>query len=589
MEPDPASLPRRREAVRWMGISLAVKIAALVMFARGPVWPVFDEAGYVATGLAARDALEQVIAGSLPSREQVAGFYGEGRRPPLFPALLGLAFWITGDLVGGRMVSVLAAAATTGMVYLWAGRMLGRRVGHLAAAFHLASFELLALSHLFWSECVFLLLIVVAFDRGWVAARGGRRRDAVAAGLALGLAAATRAAALPLLLVGPLLLLRGPRGVSMAAWGGATAALVLAPWCIWLRIEEGRWVPLSTTGGYNLLLGQVPDSRDRDVRRELVAAVRARAEATGESFDSAAAATAYERMSSAPTTSLILAAKRAGRVLAPTGHGVRHVVRVAYPPMPTSLAVILAWWSAAMAITVWLGAFSALVFGRLDRAVRGSFVVLGAALLVPLLPTVASARLGLPIFVLALPVAAAGWLCAGRAARWWLGGAVVVLTVLWSVAPKTDPCSSRYASAARWIGCTASLDRVVVRAAQSCPAPTVEAAAGGRVTATESRPGANGGQQLVVDIASDPPTQAKLRISCQSDPAAEIALIDSSVWREFRHTSIRGVELLWLGGNLSPSPFDRSWPAMPPVSGLPGNSAADARPSRAPRSRGGPG
>lgn len=156
-----------------------------------------------------------------------------GLWPPLYPALVALAGLALPLEVAARAVTGASFVAFAFAFHALADRAVGRALGALATVLAVFAPGVLALGLHAWSEATFLALLA-----GALALLAGRDRTSVTprraalAGLLLGLAALTRHAGLPLVLVAGLaaLLAPGVRPASRAAF----AALALAPPLAWM-------------------------------------------------------------------------------------------------------------------------------------------------------------------------------------------------------------------------------------------------------------------------------------------------------------------------------------------------------------------
>lgn len=179
-------------------------------------------------------------------------------QPPGYPTFLAGCLWIGGgNLTVARILQSLLGVGVVALIYRVGADWLGTRVGLAAAAVAAVYPNLIAFSHLFWSETLFLALLLgaVAFLRPGVGLRGW-----AAAGFLLGLAILTRASLVylaPVLLVGRALVESGARGRALV--GAALAVLVLAstlaPWSVRNTRVHGGFVLVDTNGPYNLWRG----------------------------------------------------------------------------------------------------------------------------------------------------------------------------------------------------------------------------------------------------------------------------------------------------------------------------------------------
>jgi 4-amino-4-deoxy-L-arabinose transferase-like glycosyltransferase len=217
-------------------------LAALLLFAAlalfGHRYHRVEEAGsaerdgYVAQA-------EQLLAGGLPR---------DPYRPLLYPlATAGLATVVGDPFVAARLLSNLAAAALAWLAYAHGRRLAGPAAGGWAMALAAANPNLWILGQHVSTDMPFAALAAAALLAAFSYLEAPRRGAALAAGLALGLAAFTRANAVFLLpaLVAAWWLApgEGQRGRGRRwpdlAWGAAAAALALLPHWLLRRAAFG--------------------------------------------------------------------------------------------------------------------------------------------------------------------------------------------------------------------------------------------------------------------------------------------------------------------------------------------------------------
>lgn len=192
-------------------------------------------------------------------------------RPVAYPAFLGAVFAAVGvSPRAGAVANALLAGATIAVVYLLANRLFASRTPARAAVLLLALYpNHIAYTTLLLSETLFATLSVLGV---WLLVADTRRRialDAVA-GAVLGAACLVRpqAALLPLLTFAWLystrsLPLPAPKRGGLRLWSRVAVAVavmlaVVAPWTVRNWLVFGRFVPISTNLGVNLLVGNNP-------------------------------------------------------------------------------------------------------------------------------------------------------------------------------------------------------------------------------------------------------------------------------------------------------------------------------------------
>lgn len=167
--------------------------------------------------------------------------YAVAYRPPLWPAVLGAGYAISGHRVlFGRIENALLGAFGV-LALVWvAGQLLGPRAAWWAGAIGAVYLPLVLMASVLESETLFVLVTLLAVGfalRGW----------AMAAGVAVGLAALARVDGLVLLAgVLPLIGLRRAPVVLVAC------VLAIAPWTVRNAIQLHAFVPVSTESGATL-------------------------------------------------------------------------------------------------------------------------------------------------------------------------------------------------------------------------------------------------------------------------------------------------------------------------------------------------
>jgi hypothetical protein len=634
-----------RAAAPWFLASLALRLLVALSFAEQPVWPAWDEAGYAARATAMAQLVTAWTRGEPADPQLLADAYGRGAWPPLHPALMGLVLAVWPSWWAARLVPLVASALTTAVVYVLAWRLAagpshgsssgpsavgssppstGPKAGgaaRWAALVHLLHPSFVAFSHLAWSESVYLLALLLVCERLCAAAElGGRSRFLAwcAGGAALGAAGLTRASVLVLWVVVALAFARrmpvGARARA-AATIGVTALVVALPWLVALARQEGRLVPLSTTGGYNLLIGQLPDdaaSSRAEAKRAAAREARRLAADRGWSDDQAARFLALERMREDPLAAAGRAGTRLLNLLAPESHARRHLSGVVYPPLlpgllpPLSLLIVTLSFATWGCVLVGLLAPGAPLAGR-DRRL---LLLLAAAAAAPHLLTVASSRLGLPLLALLLPAAGAG-LAHLLSNRRGVGAScgILVVSALAAAGWPQPPGASAWYREVRPGGRLA--DRMVLLVdPKLCPhllvapgsvgtllaaagttgsgsldadgeAPADGAAAAGSSVAASAAPqepiAATSGY-LALTVETVGPEEPWVALSC-GPATVRYAPIRRERWRRPVPTGLAGVTAVWLGAEgVRPTPCDANWPVRWPLRGLTLDSGSSATP-----------
>lgn len=176
-------------------------------------------------------------------------------RAPGYPFLLCLLMWLHVSIAGFRIVNFLALIGAMGLAYLIL-RQNGSAGAGLLAAGLLAVYPVLfyTAGTLYPQEVgVFLTLLTV-----WLGIREGVAwRNYVLAGLVFGYLMLLIPSMLPMLIIFALMpkLLRRPQPGRLALILVALSLLTVAPWTVRNYAVFHRFIPISTNGGLNLLLG----------------------------------------------------------------------------------------------------------------------------------------------------------------------------------------------------------------------------------------------------------------------------------------------------------------------------------------------
>ncbi|MDE0879101.1 MAG: glycosyltransferase family 39 protein [Sphingomonas bacterium] len=186
--------------------------------------------------------------------------------PPFYPMLLALwqmAFGLSTAAI--TMLNAVIDALTAGLIVMLA-RTLGHvRAGRGAAWLYLAWPSVLLSAPLAQKEglCALLVLLLASLWVRFVRAGTPRARDAAAIGVTAGLLALTQPGAAPLAIVFALVAIgTGYRRLFTLALAALPAAVIatMLPWWIRNAVVFGRFVPLTSAGGYGLWIGNNPDA-----------------------------------------------------------------------------------------------------------------------------------------------------------------------------------------------------------------------------------------------------------------------------------------------------------------------------------------
>ncbi len=560
--------------------SLALRFLFWFVVVRSGTSTLHDEGNYFVRAAAFAQIFSGLLRFELPAGELWSGAYGEGRWPPLHPMVLGSGLVLGGSKVAvARLVMVLVSALTTPLVYRLTLELASPRAAAAAASLHLAYPTFIAYSHYLWSETTAIFLLLAAVLATVKAADSPRTLTlAAGAGVLYGLGTLTRAAALPFVLVVPLWLAYVRRERRLAGYALAAALAVLLPWQTVLLSREGRFVPISTMGGYNLALGNhagVPlgygSSWGHDTsKKQLHRALNEVGERESVGWGAAGYTVALEELRRRPGTSLLRGLARLRMLWAPDHFPLRHLFNAVYPPVSALgaqgfLAIVVAGYLILVVLSV-LGLAS-----RRGLSHRGLLSLLLAAGMLPAAVTLANSRLHLPLLALLLPAAGHGLSLLLPGAPYRPRPGVVAVALLVALAAGTSlprvvglylVPSSHHAAAVhrldRLLGSeTAFSDRIVLRRTE---------AVRGELTVRVLSPGFRfpGGirerlwpaaePRLVLDVFSDEAGEPlEIEIASPSSGAAtRVRPIAQDAWRKPQPAGIEGVEVRWTGGGRSP-------------------------------------
>lgn len=245
-----------RRAPRWIGGTFLLLCLVAVAYA----WQSAGDARYF-------DELDYwEIAGNLATGHgYTRGEVATAFRPPTWPLVLVPAQLLGVGMIAGSLTSV-AALVCAAVLASKLGRVIaGHEWGAMAGLFVLAYPINIYTAATLYPQTIALLLTVLMW---WMLARSERDNDVPNRRMAvLGLCAGLMSLAVPtlaftalaLLMVATWFALRaGNWGSAVVGWGSA-GAVVLA-WVVRNWIVFGEFIPISTSTGVNLLLGNNPNA-----------------------------------------------------------------------------------------------------------------------------------------------------------------------------------------------------------------------------------------------------------------------------------------------------------------------------------------
>jgi len=490
----------KRQMALLFAVSLALRLAFATLLRAWQTLPLYDETLYHASARAWAIALPLLWHGKTVPPIVLEHLYNYGVWPPLHPLLLSLPLLAGLPDACCRLIPLLLSSATTPLVWLFALPLVKHRAALIAALLHMLSPVWLAFAHYLWSESSFLFFLALsltALVRIWHA--NGRLKPGMTllAGTALGCAALCRATALPLL---PLFMVVSwskltttppTNTVAPTPETAATAptfhrhtiataikttahrflgsllilaafVVIVSPWQTVLWLNEAPARPLLTTsGGYNLLLGNAPRVPDGAgscwmlpeaamVQRELIAYMRhtepwarplsgSPADLFSRNRSAHNLARYYLRQTPLKTT-LQRAWHRLTFTLGPDVFLPRHLLRCLYPLKTHWVATTftaITWCYGALLLML---CSAAPFYARINRGWRITLPLLAAATLTPVLITIGIPRLAHPALLIMLPLA--GAITSGTHEKWhhgrWLAiaAALAALAIYLMAAPQ---------------------------------------------------------------------------------------------------------------------------------------------------------
>lgn len=180
------------------------------------------------------------------------------RWPPVFPALLGLVYWIFGaEPIVGELLNAFVGALAVPLLYLCARRLHGRREAVVAGALLAVFPGQVFMTDVLLAETLYTTLLVAVIALCLVLPPR-RWWSWALVGVAVGVAAETRGEGLVLALIPLATWWRpAPRQVAALALG---LVLVVGGWTVRNAIEMDAFVPVSTNGAQTFWSGHNPSA-----------------------------------------------------------------------------------------------------------------------------------------------------------------------------------------------------------------------------------------------------------------------------------------------------------------------------------------
>ncbi len=486
-------------------VSFLLRLGAWAVAIWGRLPALYDELGYLSRARGWAELAVRLVESGVWDAGSWQAAYGQGHWPPLHSLLLAPMVAFGEDfLPAARLVTVVVSTATTLLVF-WLGALIGgRNVARCAAALHAFYPTFIGFSHLLWAETLSAFLLVglacATFKADGATGEGNPSplKWSFLAGSVGGLGALAKANALIFVPVVVLWLCRPASTDRRRPWVRAAAVMLgcglwVVPWLGVLHHEEGRWMPMSTLGGYNLALGNHPwvppgygsSWGDELSKSKMQSRLEEVASRTDSDWRTVAGLLALEEMRQQPGTTARRSVERIRMLWTADVFVARHVLHGAYVELypttsdgtyPTALQWAVVLLVAVLALSFWilLTCIGIGIFLGPQSAERTLLVLLAiAGSLAPAL-TLGFPRLHMPLLVILLPLA-------GRSLerpRWksdWASKAKVLAVLGWVLFSVSgagrlglylNP-SSLHSPAARvlepWVGPTLVSDQILLR------------------------------------------------------------------------------------------------------------------------------
>lgn len=182
-------------------------------------------------------------------------------RGPVYPYLLSAVFILAGgpSIVAAQVLNALLFGGTAFLVYLIGIEFLNRRAALLAGLVTAVHPFLLWYTARVWVETALMTILLLGILTLFRLVRGPSFGKACFAGLVLGTAILVKSILLPFVVVAGVLLLThlGRRFLGKATVMVLVAFLVVLPWTLRNYAVTGMFLPVQTTLGFNMIVGDV--------------------------------------------------------------------------------------------------------------------------------------------------------------------------------------------------------------------------------------------------------------------------------------------------------------------------------------------
>ncbi len=251
----------------WIIILIAFAMRLIALLATQSIEPLLDEKLYLQRAEALLNG--EGFIGSYQSWVRHEGSpllsdlpqYPGSYQPPLYTVFIAGIYAVTNNSVFAvKFVQVILSSLTVGVVFWIASAWFNRKTALIAATFCALYPNLIAFSHLLWTETVFTFFITLAVGLLTTTDTAPSRMRCASAGLLLGLAALTRAAILyftPFLFFWFILAhwKNRSRAMGRMAIAGIVMLAALAPWTIRNYRLHNALVIVDTNGPFNVWRG----------------------------------------------------------------------------------------------------------------------------------------------------------------------------------------------------------------------------------------------------------------------------------------------------------------------------------------------
>ena len=414
----PSTNNRRVSMLRYSTYFFLVSLVIRLLFAfpviANNVAPKYDEIGYYARAQGFEIVLDDLV-GDTPPKIKDASAYGGGKWPPLHSFILGLSlFFGESNWATARVTVVVLSALTTPLVYLITTKSFNAKGGIYAALIHIFYPSFIAYSHYLWSETTYIFFLLLAFYSIILVVDSQRGKKklafAILAGIFLGLSGLTRTASLPFLIIMPLWLFMALKKTKHRATYPlivfSTCIIVWLPWLVLLQQKEGRFMPLATTGGYNLYLGNNPfDSNKRSL---VLQSIGEYAEINSIHPDLAARTLAFEEIQGDIGGFFVNSLSRLSRLWAVDSFLMRHTLSLVYPPLePDAILWIWAYVIISYFLLLLLAMWGLISTSFKNQPLRLIIILVVSGMVLPAI-SVSITRMHIPLLALLLPAAGIG-------------------------------------------------------------------------------------------------------------------------------------------------------------------------------------